>query len=59
MTSLLNPRAAARIKAAFETYTLVARAVATRQRARKLRAKASPARRKLVYERGAIRIITD
>jgi hypothetical protein len=57
MSSLIDPRAAARIKAAFQTYELVARTVHKRRVAR-LKPKAAPTRSTMVYERGAVRLVT-
>ena len=58
MSSLLNPRAAARIKAAVDTCELVAKTVQARRRAAKARPKASQ-RGAVVYERGAVRLVTE
>jgi hypothetical protein len=57
MTSLIDPRAAARIKAAFDTCELVARTVSARRRAGKPKPKAAPRRGGLAYERGALRVV--
>ena len=60
MSSLLNPRAAARIKAAFDTCELVARTVKARhQIVRKLRPKAAPKRNTMVYDGGTVRVVRD
>jgi hypothetical protein len=59
MTSLVDPRAAARIKAAFDTCELVVQAVQTRRaRLGKVTPKAAP-RTTMIYERGTVRIVTD
>jgi len=57
MSSLLNPRAAARIKAAFDTCELVAKTVQARRRAAKAKPKAVQQRGTMVYERGAVRLV--
>jgi hypothetical protein len=57
MTDLIDPRAAARIKAAFQTYELVARTVHKRRVARVIKPKATPTRGTMVYERGAVRLV--
>jgi hypothetical protein len=60
MTSLVDPRAAARIKAAFDTCELVVQAVQTRRaRLGKVTPKAAPTRTTMIYERGTVRIVTD
>jgi hypothetical protein len=56
MNSLLNPRAAARIKAAFDTYELVAKTVQARRRAAKAKPKAAQ-RGAMLYERGTGRLV--
>lgn len=62
MSTMLNPRAVARIKAAFDTCELVAqtvvrrRAVLAKPKAPIARASA-PARTKMVYERGSVRLV--
>jgi hypothetical protein len=58
MSSLLNPRAAARIKAAFDTCELVAKTVQARRRAAKAKPKAAQ-RGTIVYERGVVRLVTE
>jgi hypothetical protein len=60
MSSLLHPRAAARIKAAFDTCELVARTVQSRRQIlRKLRPKAAPKRNTMVYDGGTVRVVPD
>lgn len=59
MTSLVHPRAAARIKAAFDTCELVVQALHRRRRAGKAEPKAAPTRSTMVYERGAVRVVVD
>jgi hypothetical protein len=59
MTSLLHPRAAARIKAAFDTCELVARTVQARRQIHKVKPKAAPTRNTMVYERGNVRVVPD
>ena len=59
MTSLLHPSAAARIKAAFDTYELVARTMKARRGLDKPKPKAAPARGPIVYERGAVRVAAE
>lgn len=62
MSTMLNPRAVARIKAAFDTCELVAQTV-VRRRAILAKPKApiargaAPARTKMVYERGSVRLV--
>ena len=57
MSSLLDPNAAARIKAAFDTCELVARTVAARRRAPQ--AKAPAPRSTMIYEAGTVRILAE
>jgi hypothetical protein len=57
MSTLLNPSAAARIKAAFETCDLVAKTVRNRRRAIKPKPKTAPTRGTVVYERGTLRVV--
>lgn len=58
MSTLLNPRAVARIKAAFDTCELVAKTVrARRHRVSRPQPKPAPARGTVVYERGALRVV--
>ena len=62
MTRLVDPRAAARIKAAFDTCELVVRALRARRLGpgkAKAKPKAAPARTKMVYEGGTMRIVAD
>jgi hypothetical protein len=60
MSSLLHPRAAARIKAAFDTCELVARTVQSRRQIkRKLLPKAGAKRTTMVYEGGTVRVVTE
>jgi hypothetical protein len=57
MTDLIDPRAAARIKAAFQTFELVARTVHKRRLGRVIKPKATPPRGTMVFERGAVRLV--
>ncbi|HEX2112822.1 MAG TPA: hypothetical protein VHM01_00305 [Alphaproteobacteria bacterium] len=57
MSSLIDPRAAARIKAAFQTCELVARTVHKRRIAR-TKTKAAATRSTMIYERGTVRLVT-
>jgi hypothetical protein len=60
MTSLVDPRAAARIKAAFDTCELVVQAVQTRRvRLGKAKPKAAPTRSTMIYEGGTVRVVPD
>lgn len=62
MSTMLNPRAVARIKAAFDTCELVAQTV-VRRRAIQAEPKAPiaranpPTRTKIVYERGGVHLV--
>lgn len=57
MSTLLDPSAAARVKAAFDACELVAKTVRERRRVCKPKPKAAPARGRVVYERGTLRVV--
>lgn len=61
MTALVHPKAAARVKAAFDLYELVAR---TRARVRRGPAgrpapESAPARSTMIYDGGTVRVVAD